>query len=96
MIAHGALAIDVPAVALFVAAGFGLGMAYFASLRYGVHLAVARHAWSPYALLALARIAAAALFFALAARSGLPTLLAAFAGFLTARQIAVRSARRPA
>lgn len=96
MIGHGALAIDLPAVALFAAAGFGLGVAYFAALRRGVHHALARHAWSSYALLALARIAAAGLFFALAVRSGLPTLLAAFAGFLTARHIAVRAARRPA
>jgi hypothetical protein len=96
LIGHDALAILRPAVALFAAAGFGLGVAYFASLRQGVRLAFARHAWSPYVLLALARIAAAALFFALAVRWGVPALLAAFAGFLIARQIAVRAARRPA
>jgi hypothetical protein len=96
MIGHDAPVILRPAVVLFAAAGFGLGVAYFASLRHGVRHAIARHAWSPYVLLAVARIAAAALLFALAVRWGVPALLAAFAGFLLARQIAVRTARRPA
>jgi len=91
-----ALAILRPAIAIFAVAGFGLGVAYFALLRHGVHLALARHACSPYVLGALARMAVAALFFAFAARSGLPALIAGFGGFLLARQIAVRAARRPA
>ena len=82
------------AVALFAAAGFALGVAYFASLRRGARVSVARRAWSPYVLLALARLVAAALFFTFAARWGMTALLAAFVGFLGARQTAARSARR--
>jgi F1F0 ATPase subunit 2 len=95
MTAHEALVASLRlAVPLLAAAGFLLGIAYFASLRRGVELAVARSAWSPYMLLALARIAATALFFTFAARWGVPSLLAPFAGFLAARQLAVRAARR--
>ena len=85
---------DTTAVAVFAAAGLVLGMGYFASLRRGVRIAVARHAWLPYMLLALARIAAAALFFTFAARWGMAALLGALAGFLLARQLAARAARR--
>lgn len=42
----------------------------------------------------LARIGLAALFFALSARWGAPAILAAFLGFLAARHLAVRAARR--
>jgi hypothetical protein len=94
MITGDTLASLVPAVMLFAAAGFMLGMAYFALLRRGVELAAARCAWRSYLLLALARIAAAALFFTVTARSGVPTLIAAFAGFLLARRVAVAAARR--
>lgn len=93
MIARDILASLRPAVALLAAVGFLVGMAYFASLRHGAHLSVARRAWSAYMLLALARIAAATLFFAFVLRWGVPALLASFAGFLAARQLAVRSAR---
>jgi len=96
MISHDALAILRPAVVPFAAAGFGLGVAYFASLRRGVRLAVARRTWSSCALLALARIAAAALFFVFAARWGLATLIAGFGGFLLARRFAIRTVRRAA
>ena len=89
MIAH-----DVAAVAVFTAAGLVLGSAYFATLRRGVQIAVARHAWMPCMLLALARVGAAALFFIFAVRWGAAALMAAFAGFLLARQLAVRAARR--
>ncbi|MDE2050787.1 MAG: hypothetical protein KGL45_13070 [Gammaproteobacteria bacterium] len=85
---------DTTAVAVFAAAGLVLGTAYFASLRRGVLRAVARHAWLSYMLLAPARIAAAALLFTFAVRWGVAALLAAFAGFLLARQLAVRAARR--
>lgn len=84
------------AAALLGAAGFAVGMAYFASLRRGVRFSVARGAWSWLALSAPARMVPAALFFILAARWGAPALLTAFAGFLTARYLAVRAARRPA
>lgn len=82
------------AVLLLGAAGFGVGMAYFASLRREVHLSVARGAWLRLAWSALVRVPLAALFFALAVRWGLPTLLGAFAGFLLARHVALHAARR--
>lgn len=94
MNAHDVVAGLRPAVLLLAVAGFALGVAYFASLRRGVHLSIARHAWLPYMLRAFVRIAAAASFFTFAARWGLPALLAAFAGFLAARTLALRGARR--
>lgn len=94
MIADDIIAALRPVVLLLAIAGFVLGMAYFASLRRGVQLSIARHAWLPYMLWALGRIAAAAIFFTFAVRWGVPALLAAFAGFLAARQLAVRTARR--
>ncbi len=83
-----------PTVPLLAIAGFVLGIAYFASLRRGVRLSVERRAWWGYGPSALIRIAAAALFFTLAVRWGAPALLAALAGFLVARHLAVRAARR--
>jgi hypothetical protein len=59
-----------------------------------VRFSVERHAWLRFVLLALARIAAAAVFFIFAVRWGAPALLAAFAGFLAARHLAIRAARR--
>ena len=94
MIAHDAILGLRPAVLLVAVAGFALGIAYFASLRRDVHLSVARHAWLRYIVWALMRIAAAALFFTFAARWGLPALIAAFAGFLAARTLALHRARR--
>ena len=94
MIAHQTLAGLWPAAPLLATAGFALGMVYFASLRRGVRASVERHAWWRYVMSALTRIAAAALFFVLAVRWGAPALLAAFAGFLAARYLAVRAARR--
>lgn len=97
MIGQHAIAALRPAVLLLASAGFAVGLAYFASLRRGVaRLALVRHAWLPYLLWALARIAAAALFFTLAVHWGVPALLAACAGFLAARQLALRAVRRPA
>lgn len=93
MSAHDALAILRPAVP-FSAAGFLLGAGYFASLRRGVRLSIVSRSWLQYALRAMARIAAAALFFMFAVRWGAPALLAAFAGFLASRHLAVRKARR--
>jgi len=94
--AHVNMVIAWLCIALFAAGGLALGFAYFASLLHGIRFSIARQAWSQYMLLALARIAAAGLLFALAARWSLPALLAAFLGFLIARQITVRSARRTA
>lgn len=96
MIAHDAPTILRPAIPVFAAAGLLLGAGYFASLRRGVRLSIVSHAWLQYVLRAMARIAAAALFFMFAVRWGVPALLAAFVGFLAARRLAVRSARRVA
>lgn len=82
------------AIPLVAVAGFALGVVYFASLRRGVHLAIARQAWLPCMAWGFLRIAAATLFFTFAVRWGLPALLAAFAGFLAARTLALRGARR--
>lgn len=94
MMPHQTLARLWPAVPLLAAAGFVLGKGYFGSLRRSVRLLVAQSAWSTSILLALARIAAAAVFFTFAVRWGVPAFLAAFAGFLVARQLAVRAVRR--
>lgn len=94
MIAHGFISGVWPAASLTAIGGFSLGAAYFASLRRGVQLSIARQAWLRYMIWALARIAAAALFFTFAVRWGLPALLAAFAGFLAARTLALRGPRR--
>jgi N-ATPase, AtpR subunit len=89
MIAHAAVT-----AAVFAVLGIALGTAYFASLRRGLRIPAAGHAGLQYLSWAAARIAAAGLFFAFAVRWGLPAILAAFAGFLLARQVAVRAARR--
>jgi hypothetical protein len=101
--------IEISALAAFsVGAGLIFGYGYFVSLRRSVDLYAARRAWLSSSIWALVRIVAAALFFAALARWGAAwlgeaarqwvaaPLLAAFAGFLVARQLAVRSARRGA
>lgn len=93
MIAHDVVS-NVWAAVLLAIGGFALGVAYFASLRRGVCLSIARQAWLPYMVWALVRIAAAALFLTFAVRWGVPALLAAFTGFLAARMLALRGARR--
>lgn len=97
MIARETLAGLWPTAPLLAGAGFLLGRFYFCSLRRAIRLSLARHAWKHYVFSALSRVGAAGLFFILAVRCGAPALLAAFAGFLTARHLAVRAAaRRPA
>lgn len=75
-------------------AGFAAGLAYFASLRRTATLLAAGRGWPGALSLTLARFAAAALFLAFAASLGAISLLAAFGGFLLARAVAVRAARR--
>jgi hypothetical protein len=87
-----------PLTVLLVAAGlagFILGLAYFAAVQRTALLFVAGGGWLAPVALTLGRIAAAVLFLALAARLGAAPLLAGFAGFLLARAIALRVARRP-
>ncbi len=89
-------AVDPWLAALFAAAGLAFGWGYFAALRRGIDAYAVQGAVLQSLLWMLARLAAAALFFALAVRWGAWPLLAAFLGFLAARQIAVRTARRAA
>lgn len=79
---------------MLAAAGLVFGWGYFAALRRGITAYVGQdQPWRAVAW-ALVRLAAAVLFFGFAVCWGTWPLLAAFLGFLTARQIAVRTARR--
>ena len=78
------------------AAGLAFGLAYFAALRRTASLYATGAGWRAPALLTLGRIAAAAVFFAVAAQFGMAGLLAAFIGFLAARGVALRAARKTA
>jgi N-ATPase, AtpR subunit len=77
-----------------LAAGFGLGLAYFATLRRTVVIFASGRGWLGLLGLTLGRIAAAVLFLAVAAKLGAATLIAALGGLLLARTIAVRAANR--
>lgn len=82
--------------ALLAIAGLAFGSAYFAALRRTVDsFAAGQRRLLPLAL-SLARIAAATVFLAAAAQFGALPLLTAFLGFLGARALAVRAARRAA
>jgi len=88
--------VDPGLAVLFGAGGLAFGWGYFAALRRGIDAYAAQGAVLRSLLWMLARLAAAALFFAFAVRWGAWPLVAAFLGFLAARQIAVRAARRAA
>jgi hypothetical protein len=90
------ISVDPWLAALFAAGGLAFGWGYFAALRRGIDAHAARGSVFKSLLWMLARLAAAALFFAFAVRWGAWPLVAAFLGFLAARQIAVRAARRAA
>lgn len=83
-------------VVLWAVAGFGFGLFYLAALRHTVDLFANAGGWRGPVLLTLARLAGAGIFLGLAASFGAPSLLAAFAGFLVARAVAMRRARRAA
>jgi len=90
------LAASVARTALFAIAGLAFGWAYFAALRRTVDVYVTgRHRFMP-AILTLARIAGATVFLAAAVQFGALALLMAFLGFLAARSLALRAARRVA
>ena len=76
-------------------AGFVFGLAYFAAVQRTALLFAAGRGWLAPVALTVGRIGAAVLFLALAARLGAAPLLAGFAGFLLARAVALRAARRP-
>ena len=76
-------------------AGFAFGLVYFAAVKRTATLFAAGSGWLAPAALTIARIASAATLLALAAKPGAASLLAAFAGFMLARTVALRAARRP-
>ncbi len=89
----GRVAAGLPLIALSVFVGALFGWCYFALLRRWVNAYVARGAAFSILAPALARLAAAAAFFTVAAHRGVLTVLAAFIGFLLARTYALRTAR---
>lgn len=95
MIAHRS-AVDPWLLPLFAAAGLAFGCGYFIALRRAVAALAASGALRRSLGWLLARLAAAALFFAWVAHRGAWPLAAAFLGFLAARQIATGVVRRAA
>ena len=87
------IAAGVPLLALTAVGGALFGWCYFALLRRAVSVYLARGAAFSILASALARLAAAAAFFTVAAHRGIPSVLAAFLGFLLARTYALRTAR---
>ena len=87
------LPLAVPAAAMAIA-GFAFGRLYFAMLRRTVAFFAAGQGWLRPLVLTLGRIGGAVALFAIAARLGAAALMAAFLGFLMARAIALRIARR--
>ncbi len=83
-------------IAAFAAAGFVLGLAYFAALWRTVALLVGGSPWIAPVALTLGRIAGAVALLGVAVRFGAPDLLATFAGILAARLIALGLGRRVA
>jgi hypothetical protein len=75
-------------------AGFSFGLLYFAALERTVSLFAAGYGWLSLLPFTLGRIAAAGIFLGLAAKLGAISLLAAFAGFLLARAVALHAERR--
>jgi hypothetical protein len=84
-----------PALAMAIA-GVVFGLIYFATLRRSVAVFAAGGGWARALALTLARLCAAVVFLAMAAKLGAAALIAAFLGFLLARTIALRAARRAA
>jgi hypothetical protein len=78
--------------ALSGAAGFGLGLLYFAALRLSV-AAFTGGGWIVPMVLTGARIGGIALALGIAAKFGAVPLLSAFLGFLIARGVSLRQSR---
>jgi F1F0 ATPase subunit 2 len=79
--------------ALAAVMGFALGAAWCSSLRMNTDLYLSDGTlWRPVGILVL-RLGAVGIAFALVAHEGALPLLAALAGFLAARTLAVRRAR---
>jgi hypothetical protein len=81
--------------AALAAAGFVVGLAYFAALRRTTAALAGSGGWRTPAALTVGRVAAALVFLFVAAKLGAVALLAAFAGFLAARAAALRAVRGP-
>jgi F1F0 ATPase subunit 2 len=75
-------------------AGLAFGLLYFAALRWTVDFYLGARGWLVPVSLTLARIIAAVVVLALAARLGAAALFCVFLGFLAARALALRTARR--
>jgi N-ATPase, AtpR subunit len=75
-------------------AGFAFGLLYFATLKRSIAVFAGGRGLLAALGLTLARFAAAVVFLGLAAQFGAAVLLAALVGFLLARTLALRSARR--
>jgi hypothetical protein len=76
------------------AAGYGFGLAYFATLRRTAVIFAIGRGWLAPLGLTLGRIGAAVLFLAAVAQLDAAALIAALCGFLLARTVAVRAANR--
>jgi hypothetical protein len=75
-------------------AGLAFGLIYFQALRRTVDFVAGGRGWLGPAGLTLARMAGAVILLTFMARLGAMPLLAGFLGFLLARAIALRMARR--
>jgi hypothetical protein len=85
----------IPVLAItMVAAGFGLGLTYFATLRRTVVIFASGRRWLGPLGLTLGRLGAAVLLLAAAAKLGAAALIAALCGFLLARTVALRAVAR--
>lgn len=75
-------------------AGFAVGLAYFAALKWTVRLYGSPDGSFAAAALTIGRLVGVAILLVLAAKLGAVALLAAFLGFLVARSVALHRARR--
>ena len=91
---HDTLASAVGLPLVMAVVGMGFGLTYFAALRRTAALIATQSKWRVPVLLTLGRVSAAMILFAFASTLGAATLLAAFTGFLSARAVVLRSARR--
>jgi len=81
-------------IAVSLLAGVAFGLLYFRAMRASVHHLVTGASTGKHIGLTLARIAVAGTFAFLLALWGAAALLSGFAGFLAARALALRAARR--
>jgi N-ATPase, AtpR subunit len=91
---HDPLAGSLIALPVALAAGIVVGLVYFRLLDKSIALYGRQGRWFGPVALTLGRLLGVGLLLALAAHFGALPLLAAFAGFLLARAIALRAARR--